>query len=265
MITNNIVYDSIGIGYNTTRCADTYLAERVYQLLQPSLDHKYLDIGCGTGNYTIDIAKRGFHFWGIDPSEKMLNEAKEKYPDVNWINGHAENIPFENEFFDGAIATLTIHHWNEYSKSFKELNRVLKPGSRFVIFHSTPEQMKGYWLNHYFPNLMAQATQKMVPLQAVESALNAADFNVITTEKYFVQDDLQDLFLYSCKNRPELCFDEHVRNGISTFALAANKEEITIGLKKLSADINNNLFEAIKSNFENDHGDYIFILAKKSD
>jgi len=140
---------------------------------------------------------------------------------------------------------------------------VLKPGSRFVIFHSTPEQMNGYWLNHYFPNLMAQATQKMATLQAVESALNATGFNVITTEKYFVQDDLKDLFLYSCKNKPELCFDEHVRNGISTFALAAYKEEITIGLRKLEADLLNNTFEVIRKKYDNDHGDYLFILAKK--
>jgi ubiquinone/menaquinone biosynthesis C-methylase UbiE len=263
MTNNNVVYDSIGIGYNTTRCADPYLAERVYELLQPDKDHKYLDIGCGTGNYTIEIAKRGFHFWGIDPSEKMLNEAKAKFPNIEWLNGFAEHLPCQDVYFDGAIATLTIHHWNNIEKSFSEVCRVLKPGSRFVIFHSTPEQMNGYWLNHYFPNLMAQATQKMAPLQAVESALNATGFNVITTEKYFVQADLKDLFLYSCKNKPELCFDEHVRNGISTFALAAYKEEITIGLRKLEADLLNNTFEVIRKKYDNDHGDYLFILAKK--
>lgn len=261
----SIVYDSIGIGYNTTRCADPYLSERVYQLLNPESGKLYLDIGCGTGNYTIALARRGVSLWGIDPSEKMLNEAKSKNTDVLWQIGSAENLSLQDDYFDGAIATLTIHHWNDLNTSFKEMNRVLKTGSRFLIFHSTPEQMNGYWLNHYFPNTIAEATRKMATLATVDSALKSAGFKITYTENYFVQDDLQDLFLYSCKNKPHLCFDNKIRNGISTFALTSNREEVENGLRKLKADINNNTFKSIKNKFENDFGDYIFILAENSD
>lgn len=262
MMDKSIMYDSIGIGYNITRCADPYLSERLYQLLKPESGKKYLDIGCGTGNYTIELAKRGIAFWGIDPSAKMLDEAKEKFPGVNWLSGSAENIPLQNEFFDGAIATLTIHHWNNPKTSFKEINRVLKPGCRFVLFSSTPEQMQGYWLNYYFPQMMAEANNKMPSLLLVEEALNAAGFQITETETYFVKDDLQDLFLYSCKNKPELCFDENIRNGISTFALTNNKEEVENGLNKLRYDIDNNNLEAVIRKYENQLGDYIFIVAE---
>jgi SAM-dependent methyltransferase len=263
MKSQSIVYDSIGIGYNATRCADPYLTERLYRLLNPESGKLYLDIGCGTGNYTIALAKQGVSLWGIDPSEKMLNEAKSKSSEVNWQFGAAENIPIQDNFFDGAIATLTIHHWNDINASFEEMDRVLKPGSRFLIFHSTPEQMNGYWLNHYFPNTMAQATRKMESLTTVDSALKRAGFKINYTENYFVKDDLQDLFLYSCKNKPHLCLDDKIRNGISTFALTSNGEEVEHGLKKLKADIDNNSFDSVKNKFENDHGDYLFILAEK--
>lgn len=260
----SIVYDSIGIGYNTTRCADPYLSERVYQLLNPESGKLYLDIGCGTGNYTIALAKRGISLWGIDPSEKMLNEAKSKNPEVHWQIGSAENIPLQDDLFDGAIATLTIHHWNDLNTSFKELHRVLKSGSRLVIFHSTPKQMNGYWLNHYFPNTISEATDKMASLSTIESALKSAGFKITYTENYFVQDELQDLFLYSCKNKPHLCLDNKIRNGISTFRLTSNQEEVELGLRKLQKDIDNNTFESVKSKFENDLGDYLFILAENS-
>ncbi len=262
MSDQSIVYNSIGIGYNSTRCADPYLSERLYQLLNPESGKLYLDIGCGSGNYTLELAKRGIAFWGMDPSAIMLDEAKSKFSEINWLFGFAENIPLKDEQFDGAIATLTIHHWNNLEISFTEINRVLKPGSRLVIFTSTPEQMQGYWLNYYFPNMMTEANNKMPSLTKVENALNNAGMKIIVTEKYFVRDDLQDLFLYSCKNQPELCFDENIRNGISTFALQSNKDEVQNGLSNLRLDIDNNYLKAIKRQYENDFGDYLFIISE---
>ena len=52
-------YDKIGINYNLTRKADNYLTERLYALLNPDKSGIYLDIGCGTGNYTIEFQKKG--------------------------------------------------------------------------------------------------------------------------------------------------------------------------------------------------------------
>jgi ubiquinone/menaquinone biosynthesis C-methylase UbiE len=263
MPVNKVIYDSIGNGYNTTRCADPYLSERLFQLLKPEPGKKYLDIGCGTGNYTIDLANRNISLWGMDPSAKMLSEAKAKSNRINWIYGFAEDIPFTDGFFDGAIATLTIHHWTNLESSFKEICRILKPESPLLIFTSTPQQMEGYWLNHYFPKIMKKADYKMPSLSKVESSLRDAGFELTLTENYFIRDDLKDLFLYSCKNKPELCFDENIRKGISTFALSENQEEIELGLLNLKNDLEQNHWEQIKNKFENSHGDYLFILAKK--
>ncbi|MCR9099216.1 MAG: class I SAM-dependent methyltransferase [bacterium] len=44
--------------------------------LQPKGDGVYLDIGCGTGNYTREFQEQGYRFIGIDPSQRMLNEAQ---------------------------------------------------------------------------------------------------------------------------------------------------------------------------------------------
>lgn len=51
-------YDHIGINYNTTRKADRYLTEKLCEYLNPKLNGLYLDIGCGTGNYTNEFQKK---------------------------------------------------------------------------------------------------------------------------------------------------------------------------------------------------------------
>ena len=255
-------YDTIGVGYNTTRKADPYLFSRLYHMLSPMTDGHYLDVGCGTGNYTLEFANKGIRFIGIDPSDEMLHTAKSRSDAIEWVSGVVEQLPFHDNTFDGATATLTIHHWKDLSVGFKEISRVLKPGCRFVIFTSSPEQMNSYWLNHYFPELMQRSAKQMPPLESAEKELNDAGFNVLYFEKYFVQDDLQDLFLQSGKNKPEMYFDENIRRGISTFAALANKQEVEVGLKMLKDDIDNGKFQSVKQRYESDAGDYMFVVAE---
>jgi len=61
-------YDDIGISYNETRSADPHIAERLLKNLNPKANGLYLDIGCGTGNYTNTFQEKGFNFIGMDPS-----------------------------------------------------------------------------------------------------------------------------------------------------------------------------------------------------
>lgn len=256
-------YDKIGVGYNRTRKADPYLLARFYHHLQPSSDKKYLDIGCGTGNYTIALQAKGVHLLGIDPSTEMLQKAQEKNQDIIWKIGKAEAIPANDEEFNGATASLTIHHWNDVGAGFKELSRVLKSNSRVVIFTSTPEQMKQYWLMHYFPQMLHKSLDQMPSYELVEEKLHAAGFDIIDSEKYFVTNELQDLFLQSGKYNPSLYFDETVRKGISSFAALSNADEVAAGLEKLEKDIQGNKIQEIIDRYESNEGDYLFIIAQK--
>src|SRR5688572_7336102 len=117
-------YDTIGVGYNTTRKADPYLFSRLYHMLSPTTEGQYLDVGCGTGNYTLEFAKRGIRFTGVDPSDEMLMTARTRSNDVEWVKGVVEQLPFSDNTFYGAIATLTLHHWKDLSKGFQEIARV---------------------------------------------------------------------------------------------------------------------------------------------
>ncbi len=258
-----ILYNSIGTGYNTTRRADAHIAERIYDHLAPEKKGLYLDIGCGTGNYTIALSEMGLNMFGVDPSEKMLQEATSRSNNISWLVGMAESLPLPHSMFDGIAGMLTIHHWTDLDTAFKELDRVLKRNGRIVFFTATPEQMTGYWLRHYFPKMMEKSGVQMPPLEKIAAAAAKAGLETAGTEKYFVSDDLQDSFLYIGKNNPELYFDEVVRNGISSFAALSNKDEVQAGLTQLRTDIDNGAFPAIKEQYENELGDYLFVTLQK--
>lgn len=258
-------YDNIGINYNSTRKADPYLSSRFIHLLQPKEDLLYLDIGCGTGNYTKAIAQDKYQFIGIDPSQIMLEKANTSTKEnIQWIKGKAENIPLASNSVDGIIASLTLHHWKNLDKGFKELNRVLKTQGRIIIFTSTPKQMQGYWLNHYFPIMLQDSMQQMPSSDKIKTNLSNNNLEIIEIENYSMKDSLEDLFLYAGKNNPELYLNENIRQGISSFSNLANAEEVEIGLHQLSKDIKSGKIKDIIQEYKNNHGDYLFICVRKT-
>lgn len=256
-------YDQIGISYNNTRKADHYLLGRMIHFLKADHVGTYLDIGCGTGNYTIEFSKRGVKMIGIDPSEAMLSIARSRNSNVEWRNGKAEAITLADASVDGILAVLTTHHWNNQDKGYAELGRVMKPGSRLVIFTATPEQMRSYWLSHYFPTMLRDAGKQMLSFETIDANLRKAGFTSITSEKYFVTNDLQDLFLQSGKHNPAIYLDENVRRGISSFSTAKNPDEVTSGLNQLREDIATGKIEDVMRKYDSDVGDYLFVAAQK--
>lgn len=256
-------YNKIGKGYNQTRKADPYLLHRLMAHLKPKPQGKYLDIGCGTGNYSIELKKQGVNLMGIDPSSRMLQVARKKMPEMDWRSGSAEKTGLESNSLDGILASLTIHHWSNLTKAFEELSRILKFNGKIVIFTSTPLQMKGYWLNHYFPKMLQDSILQMPSYESVEKAMLAAGLGQIQIEKYFVKPDLQDKFLYCGKENPSFYLDPQIRKGISSFSYLANQTEVQEGLKQLERDIDKGKIQQIMNSYQNEHGDYLFVMGTK--
>ena len=242
---------------------DSYICQRLITLLNPGKSKSYIDIGCGTGNYTIALSDPGYHFTRLDPSETMLAIARAKAPFTEWIQGSAEKIHAPDSRFDGAIATLTIHHWTDIKKAFQEIHRVLEINSRFVLFTSLPEQMAGYWLNHYFPNMMQTSIQKMPGLSQIIDAGRCAGFHLQCTELYNIRLDLEDHFLYSGKMNPALYLDDYFRKGISSFIGMDDQEDIYTGLINLASDKSSGHIKTIQEKFQNTNRDYIFVVLTK--
>ncbi len=256
-------YDIIGINYDTTRRADPYITQRLLHHLNPQPGGRYLDVACGSGNYTIALHDHGVDICGVDASTKMIAAAYQKDAHIDWRVADVANLPFNNGDYAGAICTLATHHFDDLPAAFFEVRRVLSHG-RLVIFTATPEQMAGYWLNHYFPQMMARSMEQMPTLAATTAALTDAEFEIVTTEPYAIHPALQDFFLYSGKHDPAMYLDPIVRAGISSFRLLIDDEELHQGCEQLSRDIDNGDIKDVQRQFESETGDYLFIVAEST-
>jgi len=257
-----VLYDRIGITYDATRRADPYLLSRLLYHLRPSRYRLHLDLGCGTGNYTSAIHRAGVRIIGVDLSALMHTRAFEKSPDVALCRANAERLPFRAATFAGAFSTFAHHHMDDPVAAFREVARALTTGAHFVILNSTALQTHGYWLNEDFPLAMKKAIAPFERGEARE-VLRDAGFRIVCEEPYEVAGDLQDLFLYSGKHKPEMYLNPMVRAGISAFADASDSNEVERGVAQLGADIKSGRITDVMRSFEHDRGDYMFTVAQK--
>jgi SAM-dependent methyltransferase len=258
------LYDKIGGHYDTTRRADPYIVSRLGHYLPARSDGRYLDIGCGSGNYTIALHKLGLTISGIDISETMLKRARSKSTAIDGVRADASSLPFDCGSLNGITAVNAIHHFHSFNRVFAECFRVLKRGGRLTIFTSTFEQMKGYWLNEYFPEMMQVSMREMPARKQIETSLNLAGFHDVIWEPYSVQDDLQDFFLYVGKNKPEMYLSWEIRMGSSAFAHYGDSPAVEKGCEALSQDIQSGrIVEVMGVYAGRSDGDYSFIVAEK--
>ncbi len=257
------LYDQIGKKYDLTRQADEEIVQRLNALLDPQKGQHVLDVGCGSGNYTIALAKCGISITGLDISQEMLNKASAKEPTLTWILGDAKNLPFADNTFDGVLCFLALHHIREYMLFFREAYRVLKSNGKLLIFTDTPAQFMQLWLTDYFPKMMAQAAALLLSQKQVEEALNLVGFKQICFENYFVTANLQDAFLQKAKHHPELCLDKNFRSNTSPFALAQDQEEIQSGLERLTRDIKSNQIAKVIQRYPNSDGNFYYLFSIK--
>jgi trans-aconitate methyltransferase len=103
----------------------------VVPLLSPQPGERILDLGCGTGHLTAQIAESGAQVTGVDGSAEMIAAAREAYPNVKFEIADARNLPFREEF-DAVFSNATLHWVLEAEEALRSIQRALRPGGRFV-------------------------------------------------------------------------------------------------------------------------------------
>jgi ubiquinone/menaquinone biosynthesis C-methylase UbiE len=133
-----------------------------------------LDIGCGTGFPLVEIAQRlgeTSHVYGIDPWKEATDRAQfkiDKYgiKNITIINGYAENLPFDDSFFDVIVSNNGINNVEDLNKTFSECSRVGKKGAQFLFTMN----LDGSMLEFY--NVLHEELEKDNNTDAVEKMKN---------------------------------------------------------------------------------------------
>jgi demethylmenaquinone methyltransferase / 2-methoxy-6-polyprenyl-1,4-benzoquinol methylase len=100
-------------------------------------DDRVLDACCGTGDLAIAARGRGAEVVGLDFSERMLERAARKEPQIEWVRGDVLALPFEGASFDAVTVGFGVRNVEDLEAGVRELRRVLRPGGRLGILEIT--------------------------------------------------------------------------------------------------------------------------------
>jgi demethylmenaquinone methyltransferase/2-methoxy-6-polyprenyl-1,4-benzoquinol methylase len=108
---------------------------------------RVLDACCGTGDLALACALAGGRVTGLDFSEPMLERARRKGPDLEWVRGDLLALPFDDGAFDAATVGFGVRNVEDPGRAFAELRRVLRPGARLAVLEIT--RPRGF-LRHFY-------------------------------------------------------------------------------------------------------------------
>ncbi len=119
--------------YNTTRQPyGNEVIDRVTNIFDMTQSRSILDIGCGTGIATRQLAARGFQLVGTDVDADMIEEARSVGQAGAYQVADASHLDFPDAEFDGAAA-FGAFHWFSDETSVRSIQRVLRRGAAFVV------------------------------------------------------------------------------------------------------------------------------------
>ena len=108
----------------------TLLAPQLADLAGVAPGQRALDVGCGPGALTAELARRlgPGAVSAVDPSEPFVAAARERHPDVDVRRAPAEDLPFPDDSFDAALAQLVVHFMSDAAAGVREMARVTREG-----------------------------------------------------------------------------------------------------------------------------------------
>lgn len=114
-----------------------YYRNRFFDLIPPP-GGVTIDVGCGEGRLSRDLAERGYDVTGVEPSPTLLKAAQEADPEGTYLAGEATDLPFADASVDLLVSYNMLMDVDDLGGALREFARVLKPGGRIAITITHP-------------------------------------------------------------------------------------------------------------------------------
>jgi SAM-dependent methyltransferase len=220
-------YDRHGSGYATVRQADPRIAAQLHAHLGNA--RRVLNVGAGAGSYE-PLDRQLF---AVEPSAAMRAQRPRHHPPA--IIGRAEALPFDDGVFDAAMASITVHQWQDLPRGLAELRRVTR--GPIVILAFDPDRTERFWLARYSPELVAVVRRRDPSLDRLRDALGPIEVHEVT-----IPLDCTDGFTEAFYGRPERLLEPAVRAAQSSWGFI-EPPDVERSVAMLAADLSSGAWD----------------------
>jgi hypothetical protein len=207
----DVDYQQHGQGYATQRRTDPRIAAHVHAALGDA--RTIVNVGAGAGSYEPEDR----YVVAIEPSAAM--RAQRPPGRVPALDATAERLPFDDNSFDAAMATVTVHQWQDTVAGLRELRRVARGPVVIVTFDG--DALDLLWLAGYAPELIAAERRRYPPIDLIRAHIGGH----VDVRPVPVPIDCVDGFTEAYYARPERFLDDQVRRSQSAWTFVADTDQ----------------------------------------
>ena len=143
------MFDAIAPTYDLVNRIVSFGSDKIWRkrAIKEALNYlpqnpKILDVACGSGDIIAEWEKYTNSITGLDPSKGMLEIAKKRFPQVQFYQGLAQKLPFEDESFDCLSISFGLRNIIGIDRAIEKFYRVLKPNGILLILEFTRNEKK---------------------------------------------------------------------------------------------------------------------------
>jgi SAM-dependent methyltransferase len=215
-------YGQIGSGYAQVRKPDPRIAAQFHAALGDA--RTVLNVGAGAGSY--EPTDRDVT--AVEPSASMRVQRPAHLSRA--IDATADALPFDDDSFDAAMASVTVHQWPDLKAGLSEMRRVAT--GPVVILSFDPVPPVWWWIVDYVPELIEVERRRMPPIERIAAALGGE----VEVQPVLIPNDCTDGFGQAFFGRPERLLDPDVRRAMSAWSFVPN-DIIVRFVSTLGADL----------------------------
>ena len=219
------------------RIAKDSIIEKMYRT--DGFEFTVLDLSCGTGLYLdkqtaeYPLPEYKIKWIGLDKSESMINQAKEKQINSDFIIADVINMPLASNSVNYISNRFAFHHYEDKEKAVKEIYRILKPNGAINLVNMNPEYMKHFWVYKYFPSAIELDKERFCQTKYLYDLLENNRFKAEVNIKVKMKKFKYAHILEEAKNRDmsqlQIITEEEYNAGINQMEEDSKHSEYVIG------------------------------------
>ncbi|MDX3809909.1 class I SAM-dependent methyltransferase [Bosea thiooxidans] len=215
-------YGRIGRGYASYRQPEPAIGAQIEAVLGPA--GTILNVGAGAGSYE----PRGRNVTAVEPSASM--RAQRPADIAVAIDATAEKLPFPDKSFDAAMATFTVHQWQDLEAGLHEVRRVTR--GPVVVLSCDPALVEAFWLADYAPKVLAIEARRYPALAHIGEMLGGSVDIMPVSIPLACRDGFNEAYY----GRPESFLDKGARSACSAWSFV-DAAENAASIERLRGDL----------------------------